>query len=147
VKSLSINGRTEQGGYPTTIKGFRFLERRELPPVTSCSDFAVTEQFTIDSANTLLCELPEDYQLTYFDPEAKTEEAWIQIRRLANKYFMSKLQRGINHKYQEVSFNSVLASFMSCPFVQNLPPYKADSFTISRIPDHQHNWHLKNNIN
>jgi hypothetical protein len=95
----------------------------------------VTDEFTADSANKLLRELPEDHELVYYDPdEAKNYESWIFIRRAGQRYFMSQIPG--NSKYRQISFEAALASFMSCPLVRKVLP-EIPSFTISRIPEHE----------
>jgi hypothetical protein len=130
------------GDFPSAIKGFRFLRRRELPPVSTCWDFAVTDDFSMESATELLTKLPEDFDLSYFDPDFKEEESWIFIRRAGKRYFRSSEQHGVSSKYHQISLNAVRTLFMRCPLVQRLPPERVPSFTIRRIPDHQRDWPL-----
>ncbi len=80
--------------YPSSISGFRFLLQRELPPVAMCWDFQTTQAFSADSARHLLAELPEDCQLSYFDPEPGQEESWLFVRRTGQRYFVKSVRRG-----------------------------------------------------
>lgn len=90
----------------------------------------------------ILAKLPEDFELVYFDPDAKQEESWIFVRRAGGTYFVSTVQRGYNRNYRQISADGVRASFMSSPFIQKLPPEGIASLTIQRIPDHQRDWHF-----
>jgi hypothetical protein len=83
-----------KGDYPSNICGFRFLRQRELPPVAMCWDFQTTEAFSHDSARRLLTDLPEDCQLSYFDPDYGHEEAWLFVRRAGQRYFVERVRRG-----------------------------------------------------
>src|SRR5215469_4072860 len=129
------------GDFPSAIEGFRFLRRRELPPASTCWDFAVTDDFSTSSVTELLMKLPEDFDLSYFDPDFKQEESWIFIRRAGRKYFISRVERGVFSNYHQISLNAIRVLFMRCPLVQRLPPERVASFTIRRIPDHQWDWH------
>jgi hypothetical protein len=126
--------------YPSKIAGFRFLQQRDLPPVATCWDFQTTEALPVESARQLLRNLPEDWELSYFDPEAGDEEGWIFVRRLANRFLIKRVRRGFS-PWAEQSFERVLTSFASSPLVQK-PAGSFASFTVSRIPDHQRYKHI-----
>ena len=125
-----------RGDYPSNIIGIRFLLQRELPPVSTCWDFQTTEAFEIDSARRLLAELPEDCELSFFDPEAAEEEAWLFVRRAAERMFVKEVHRGSSRSWSEQSFEEVVASLLSSPLVQK-PAASFESFTVSSIPSHQ----------
>ena len=130
-----------QGDYPTSIRGFHFLQRRELPPVSTCWDFQVTESLSPDSARRLLAELPEDYQLDFFDPEPRVqEESWLLVRRVGQRYFVKRVDRG-SLPWEEHPLERVLALFAASPLVQK-PKDPFTSFTVSSIPDHQRHDHI-----
>jgi len=131
------------GNYPSKISGFRFLRTRELmPPVAILWDFQVTEEFQPDSARRLLTELPEDHELSYFDPDAGPEEAWIFVRRVGHRFYIQKVSRGSSRDWAETSVSAVIDSFVTSASVQK-PSDSFDSFTVSPIPDHQRSDHLK----
>jgi len=129
-----------KGDYPSSISGFRFLQQRELPPVATCWDFQTTEASPPDSARLLLADLPEDCELSYFDPEYGQEEAWLFVRRAGRRYFVKRVRRG-SSPWAEQPVESVLASFAASPLVQK-PAGSFASFTVSSIPDHQRYDHI-----
>jgi hypothetical protein len=131
-----------KGDYPSAIEGFRFLTRRELPPVSTCWDFQTIEVLPTDSGRRLVSDLPEDCQISFFDSEHGGVEAWIQVRRTGPRYFVQRLRHGYFGPWAEQSFESVLASFLASPLVQK-PAGSLPSFTVSSIPDHQRNEHAK----
>ena len=118
------------------IDGVRFCGERELRPVASCWEFQTTNTFSRDSAESLLNELPEDCELTFFDPEAGQAESWIRVRRVGARYFAQKLTHGVSGVWVEHSKSGVLASFMESPLVRK-PAESLSSFEISTIPQHQ----------
>jgi hypothetical protein len=128
--------------YPSKINGFRFLRRRELQPVATCWNFQTTEGYPLESAHLLLRDLPEDLELSYFDPEYGNEEAWIFVRRVGDRFFVKRARRGASRTWIELPFERVFASFASSPPVQK-PAGPFASFTISSIPDHQQYEHTK----
>jgi hypothetical protein len=128
-----------RGDYPVSIEGFRFLQQRELPPVSTCWDFQTTETFQSRSARRLLAELPEDCQLSFLDPEGGKEEAWLFVRRSAQHYFIQEVRRG-SSSWTEQPLEAVLASFLASPLVAK-PIGSFDSFTVSSIPEHQRHEH------
>jgi hypothetical protein len=130
-----------KGDYPSSINGFRFLKQRELPPVSTCWDFQTTEASSTDSIRRLFADLPEDCQLSYFDPEHGGEEAWLFVRRVGQRYFVMRVRRG-SSPWIEKSLESVLGSFTASPLVQK-PAGSFASFTVSSIPDHQRFDHIK----
>jgi len=129
-----------KGDYPASINGFRFLKQRELPPVATWWDFQTTEAFQPDSARRLLDDLPEDCELSFFDPEHGREEAWLFVRRAGQRFFVKKVRRG-SSPWAEQSFDSVIVAFLASPLVQK-PAGSFDSFTVSSIPDHQRYDHI-----
>jgi len=131
-----------KGDYPSGIAGLRFLQERELPPVSTCWDFQTIQAFPLDSARRLLSDLPEDCQIDFFDPDAGQEEAWIFVRRVGSRYFVQRVRHGSFPPWDEQPFTSVLTSFTSSPLVQK-PADSFASFTISSIPDHQRYEHIK----
>ena len=131
-----------KGDYPSQIEGLRFLARRELPPVSTCWDFQTIRSFPSDSARRLLSELPEDCEISFFDPDAGQEEAWVFVRRAGDRYFAHTVRHGSFPPWREQSLEHILASFASSPLVQK-PADTFASFTISSIPDHQRYDHVK----
>lgn len=129
-----------KGDYPSSISGFRFLQRRELPPVATCWDFQTTEASSPDSARRLFADLPEDCEISFFDPDAGQEEAWLFVRRAGQRYFIKRVRRG-SSPWTEQPVESVLVSFAASPLVQK-PADSFASFTISSIPDHQRHDHI-----
>ncbi len=129
-----------KGDYPSNIEGFRFLKQRELPPVATCWDFQTTEAFQIDSARRLLSDLPEDCELSFFDPEHGEEESWLFVSRAGPRFCVKRVRRGAS-PWAEQSFDTVLASFLASPLVQK-PAGSFESFTVSVIPDHQRYDHV-----
>ena len=130
-----------KGDYPSAISGFRFLQQRELSPVSTCWDFQTANVFPSDSAWRLLEALPEDCQISFFDPLAHDEEAWIFVRRVGQQYFAQEVRRGASRLWIEQPVESVLASFRASPLVQK-PAGSFASFTLSSIPDHQRYDHI-----
>jgi len=129
-----------KGDYPASISGFRFLQRRELPPVASCWDFQTTEDAPTDSARRLFGDLPEDCELSYFDPEHGHEEAWLFVRRVGQRYFVKRVRRG-SSPWAEQPFETVLTSFLASQLVLK-PANSLASFTVSSIPVHQRYEHI-----
>jgi len=125
-----------KGDYAAAVRGVRFLRQRELPPVSTCLDFQTTEEFPIDSARNLLEELPEDWQISFIDPEAQIEEAWIFVRRVGQRFFAQKMSRASSRLCGEQSLEKMLTSFAASPLVRK-PAGSFASFTVSSIPDHQ----------
>jgi hypothetical protein len=134
-----------KGDYPSSIGGFRLLLQRELPPVATCWDFQTTETLVPNSARCLLTDLPEDYELSYFDPDYGQEEAWIFVRRAGQCYFVKNVRRGSSPSWSEQSLEAVLNSFTASPLVQK-PVDSLASFTISSIPHHQRDDHLRGKV-
>jgi hypothetical protein len=130
-----------RGDYPSSIDGFRFLQERELPAVATCWDFQTTESFQRGSAVRLLADLPEDCELSFVDPGAQQEEAWLFVRRAGQRYFVKRVTRGSSRPWVEQPLPTVLASFLASPLVQQ-PVGMFDSFTVSSIPDHQRYEHV-----
>jgi hypothetical protein len=139
IKSDTVAQKAE---YPLGISGIRFLKKRDLPPVSTCWDFQTGAAFPIDSARRLFGDLPEDYQISFFDPEHGDAECWIKVRRSGARYFVQKLRHGVFPPWAEQSLSSVLASFISSPLVRK-PAGSFASFTVSSIPEHQRNEHTK----
>ena len=131
-----------KGDYPSAISGFRFLQERELAPVSTCWDFQTVNVFPSDSARRLLEDLPEDCQISFFDPIEHDEEAWIFVRRVGQQYFAQEVRRGSPRLWVEQPFERVLASFTASPLVQK-PTGSFASFTVSSIPDHQRYEHIE----
>jgi len=131
-----------KGDYPSRIDGLRFLARRELPPVSTCWDFQMVPAFPPDSARRLLSDLPEDCEISFFDPDAGQEESWIFVRRVGLRYFVRTVRHGRFPPWGEQSLDSILASFALSPLVQK-PADSFASFTVSSIPDHQRYDHIK----
>jgi hypothetical protein len=131
-----------KGDYPSAIDGVRFLKKRELPPVSMCWDFQTGEMFPAESARRLFNDLPEDCEISFIDPEAGQEEAWIFVRRAGQHYFVRRVRHGSFPPWSEQSLETVLASFSSSPLVRN-PSDSFESFTVSSIPDHQRYEHTK----
>ena len=131
----SLKHSMPKGAYPSSIDGFRFLKQRQLPPVATCWDFQTTDAFRVNSARRLLSELPEDCELSFFDPDHGIEEAWLFVRRAGLRFYVKKVRRG-SSDWGEQSFDGVLASFLASPLVQK-PAGCFDSFTVSSIPEHQ----------
>jgi hypothetical protein len=130
-----------KGGYASRIAGLRLLGQRELPPVSTCWDFQTSQAFSRDSATFLFSDLPEDCQISFFDPEAEHEEAWIFVRRLGERYFAQRVRHGSFSSWKQQPFATVLTSFASSPLVQR-PSVSIPSFTVSSIPDHQRHAHI-----
>ena len=131
-----------KGDYPSKIEGLRFITKRELPPVSTCWDYQTSSTFSQDSARRLLCDLPEDCQVSFFDPEAGQEEAWIFVRRVSDRFFVQTVRHGSYPPWHERSLEAALASFVSSPLVRK-PADSFASFTVSSIPDHQRHEHTK----
>jgi hypothetical protein len=125
-----------KGDYPSRIPGFRFLGERHLAPVSTSWDFQASQAFPADSARRLFSELPEDCQISFFDPEAGQQEAWIFVRRDGQQYFTQRVRHGSYPPWKEQPLSIVLASFTSSPLVQK-PSESFPSFSVSSIPDHQ----------
>src|SRR5215213_4519744 len=104
-----------KGDYPSSITDFRFLQRRELAPVSTCWDFQTIQAFPVDSAHRLLSDLPEDCQIGFFDPEAGQEEAWVFVRRVGSRYFVQKVRHGISPPWYELPLGTVFTLFTSSP--------------------------------
>jgi hypothetical protein len=128
-----------KGDYPSSIHGFRFLQQRELPPVATCWDFQTTEASSVDSARCLMAALPEDCEISFFDPDAGQEEAWLFVRRAGQRYFVKRVRRG-SSPWAEQPVENVLTSFAASSLVQK-PAGSFASFTVSSIPDHQRHDH------
>lgn len=128
--------------YPEAIDGLRFLQRRELPPVSSCWDYQVAETFSETSANRLAAELPEDLQITFFDPHADGEEAWVCVRRWGPRYLVQNLRHGRFGAWTDHPLDAVVALLKTSPLVKN-PRGEFASFTVSTIPQHQRHDHLR----
>jgi hypothetical protein len=127
--------------YPSAIDGVRFLKKRELPPVSTCWDFQTVEMFPIEFARRLFNDLPEDCEISFFDPEAGQEEAWVFVRREGQRYLVQRVRHGSSTPWSEQSLSTVLTSFSSSPLVQK-PSGSFESFTVSCIPDHQRYEHI-----
>jgi hypothetical protein len=131
-----------KGDYPSRIEGLRFLARRELPPVSTCWDFQTTPTFPLDAARRLLRDLPEDCEISFFDPEAVQKETWIFVRRVGDRYFVRTVRQGRFPPWGEQSLERILVFFTSSPLVQK-PAGSFASFTVSSIPSHQGYDHIK----
>jgi hypothetical protein len=129
-----------KGDYPSSIDGFRFLQERESRPVATCWNFQTTESFQPGSAVRLLADLPEDCELSFFDPSAKQEEAWLFVRRAGQHYFVKKVGR-VSSPWVGRPLSAVVASFLASPLVQK-PVGSFDSFSVSSIPEHQRYEHI-----
>lgn len=129
-----------KGDYPSSIDGFRFLQEGESPQVATCWNFQTTESFQPGSAVRLLADLPEDCELSFFDPSAKQEESWLFVRRAGQRYFVKKVGR-VASPWVGRPLAAVLASFLASPLVQKPVGY-FDSFSISSIPDQQRYEHV-----
>ena len=130
-----------KGDYPSTIDGIRFLKKRELPPVSTSWDYQTVEKFSAESARCLFNDLPEDCQISFFDPEATQEEGWVFVRRVGQRYFVQRVRHGSFPPWREQSLASILDSFSSSPLVRQ-PSNSFESFTVSSIPDHQRREHI-----
>jgi hypothetical protein len=130
-----------KGDYPAGIEGIRFFGHQELPPVSTSWNFQTAKAFPIDSARRLLSKLPEDCQISFFDPEAGHEEAWLFVRRVGQRYFVQRVRHGCSPPWNEESLESIITSFVSSPLVK-MPSDAFESFTISSIPDHQRYDHI-----
>lgn len=130
-----------KGDYASVIDGVRFLKRRELPPVSTSWDYLTVERFPIESAQRLFSGLPEDCQISFFDPGATQEEGWVFVRRVGQRYFIQRVRHGSFPPWSEQSLASILDAFSASPLVQK-PSDSFESFTVSSIPDHQRHEHI-----
>jgi hypothetical protein len=130
-----------KGDYPSGIAGVRFLTERELPPVSTSWDFQTAGAFSADSARRLFSELPEDCQISFFDPDAGNEEAWLFVRRVGERYFVQSVRHGCFPPWREQALKSVLDAFCASPLVQG-PSDSFASFSVSSIPSHQRYEHV-----
>jgi len=136
-----MNGETS-GEYPREISGFRFLERRELPPASTGWDFQATRGLSLGSARRLFINLPMGFQLEFFDPHAHSE-SWLVVRREGDALFVTKFGDEGGYPYKEQALDIVVSLFLSSPLVKEPPPDSIPSFTVSSIPGHQMDWHKK----
>jgi hypothetical protein len=131
----------KNGNYPSSIFGFRFLERRELAPVSTCWEFQTTSDFSREAARKLFISLPEDCDVSYFDPAETKEEAYLKVRRIGQRFFVNQCRRRVSPRdWQETPLDSILNSFMSEKLVRE-PTRSLPSFSVYSIPDHQRGWH------
>jgi len=131
----------KKGDYPSDLSGFRFLERRELAPVSTCWDFQTTSDLSIEAATKLFTLLPEDCSICYFDPEETKEEAYLIVRRIGRHFFVNQCRRGVSPKdWPRTSLDVIVNSFMSAKLVHDLTG-SLPSFSVYSIPDHQRDWH------
>ena len=88
------------GNYAADITGFRFLQQRELPPVSTSYDYATADGFSEESARRLLDELPEDYELCFSDPERQhMDDCWVFVRRDGPSYSVMHCGHGWSSQY------------------------------------------------
>jgi hypothetical protein len=131
-----------EGDYVSAIEGVRFFGKHELMPVSNVWSFQVTPAFSAKSAQLVLNDLPEDCQLSFFDPEAGAEEAWIFVRRVDHRFFLTRVRHGASGPWPEEPVAVVLRAFVSSPLVHS-PSGAFSSFEVSFIPEHQRSEHIK----
>jgi len=121
--------------YASDIRGFRFLEG------DPCYQYQATEDFSEESAMRLLSELPEHCQISFFDPDAKTEESWVFVRRVGRAFRVQYVGRGFS-RWKAASLREVVALFAASPLVKK-PSQQFDSFRVELIPEHQRYEHTR----
>ena len=139
-----VGQETMNAMYPSEIPGFRFLQRRELEPVSICWDFEITADFSRESARQLFAALPDDLEISYLDTDTlrPREEAYSFIRHEGGRYYAMMAIRGGSQEWFEREEENVVQSFMSSPLVKE-PLTSFASFTVATIANHQRNDHRK----
>jgi hypothetical protein len=121
--------------YASAIRGFRFL------PGEPGYQYQTTSDFSLESTMRLLTDLPEHCQVSFFDPRAKKEEAWVFVRRLGGTFFVQHVSRG-SSRWKSESLGRIIELFTESPMVKE-PHAEFDSFRVDLIPEHQRFDHMR----
>jgi len=122
--------------YASGITGFRVFQEAGLG-----YEYQATSACSLESATRLLTELPPNCEICFFDPEEKTEEAYVFVRRAGADYMVMRARHGVFSAWKKESLERIVSLFQESPLVKK-PDDSFESFRVSLIPEHQRRWHI-----
>jgi len=126
--------------YASGIRGFRLFQEAALG-----YDYQATSGCSLESVARLMTDLPSNCEISFFDPEKKTEEAYLFVRRIGPRYMVMRARHGSFSDWKEEPLERIVSLFQESPLVK-MPSESFKSLRVSVVPDHQRRWHIDSRL-